>query len=49
MLTPPLTEVQVPVAERHAWIAEAAYYRAKRRGFQGDSKNTKATRGDGAG
>lgn len=35
MLTPPLTEVQVPVAERHAWIAEAAYYRAKRRGFQG--------------
>lgn len=35
MLTSPLTEVQVPVAERQAWIAEAAYYRAKRRGFQG--------------
>ncbi|CDH47561.1 DUF2934 domain-containing protein [Candidatus Contendibacter odensensis] len=35
MSTSPLSEVRVPVAERHAWIAEAAYYRAKRRGFQG--------------
>ena len=34
MLTPLPIEAGVPATQRHAWIAEAAYYRAERRGFQ---------------
>ncbi len=35
MLTSPPTEADVPATQQPAWIAEAAYYRAERRGFQG--------------
>ena len=35
MSTSQSTEAVVPVNQRQAWIAEAAYYLAERRGFQG--------------
>jgi len=34
MLTPLPIEAEAPATQRRAWIAEAAYYRAERRGFQ---------------
>lgn len=35
MSTFSLPETKIPATQRPAWIAEAAYYRAERRGFQG--------------
>jgi hypothetical protein len=29
------TATEIPATRRHAWIAEAAYFLAERRGFQG--------------
>lgn len=35
MSTAQSTEALAPADQRQAWIAEAAYYRAERRGFRG--------------
>lgn len=35
MSSPKPQNTEVPTVQRHAWIAEAAYYLAERRGFQG--------------
>ncbi|MFZ1827988.1 MAG: DUF2934 domain-containing protein [Candidatus Competibacteraceae bacterium] len=35
MSTSSPTEAEIPAIQRPIWIAEAAYYRAERRGFQG--------------